>query len=170
MDPRGVLKEDAEFIFFPSSRVTLNNSQKKELPACMYARQVESQAKFLEHKTTQVWKQYLFLGEKRSITYGSGDGKEGTAWNCISFLDWAIEIESRELTLARIFTLGLLVPVFLESPEWTPVSKFFINFSHSWLFKGIMQQFTSISLSFVHSGRGLYRGSSLKEESDCLLS
>lgn len=54
MDPQGVLKEDAEFITFPSSRVTLNNSQKKELPACMYARQLESQAKFLEHKTTQV--------------------------------------------------------------------------------------------------------------------
>ena len=53
MDPRGVLKEDAEFIFFLSSRVTLNNSQKKELPACVYDRQVESQAKFLEHKTTQ---------------------------------------------------------------------------------------------------------------------
>lgn len=62
---------------------SLYNSQKKELLACMHARQVESHAKFLEHKTTQMWRQYLFLGEKRSITCGFGDGKERTAWNCI---------------------------------------------------------------------------------------
>lgn len=55
-----VFKED-EFITFPSSRVTLNNSQKKELPACMCFQKLVSK---LSSRTTKQHKQAILSREK----------------------------------------------------------------------------------------------------------
>lgn len=64
MDLNKNLKEDAEFITFPSSRVTLNNSQKKELPACMYARQLESQVLRTQNNTSV---KAIFIPRRKKI-------------------------------------------------------------------------------------------------------